>query len=143
NVSLFGSLVDLAELASDSINSAKIVDGSITGADIASGTVTGANIQNGTIEAIDIETTNAAGAGTNGYTLIYDNATGGFTYVDPGTLEGAGVDSLNSLTGALSLQGTTGQVTITDNGTNTVTLALNANVSLLGQTIELAEMSAD
>src|SRR5690606_173791 len=115
NVSLFGSLVDLAELANNSVNSAKIVDGSITGTDIATGTITGSNIQNGTIEAIDLETTYAAGAGTNGYVLIYDNATGGFTYVDPSNMNTGGVDSLNSLSGALSLQGTTGQITITDN----------------------------
>ncbi len=60
--------------------------GSITIASTLGTAVDGSEIVNGSIEAVDIESTNVAGAGTDNYLLSYDNATGGFTYVDGGSV---------------------------------------------------------
>ncbi|MGH7240605.1 MAG: beta strand repeat-containing protein, partial [Candidatus Saccharimonadales bacterium] len=53
-----------------------------------------------------------------------------------GSGAGAGVNSLNGLSGGLTLQGTTGQLSATNSGSN-ITFALNSDVSLLGQSIAL------
>jgi hypothetical protein len=47
---------------------------------------------------------------------------------------GQAVDSLNSLLGDLTLQGTAGQITVADNGTDTITLSLDSAVTLQGNT---------
>ncbi len=53
---------------------------------------------------------------------------------DTGGGGGAGVISLNSLDGALAIQGTASQITVADNGTNTITLSLDSSVTLQGNT---------
>ncbi len=105
DVSLLGNTIGLAELENNSVNSDKIV--------------------NGSIQAIDLESTNAAGGGTDNYVLTYDHATGGFTYVSQESVAGsAGVTSLNSLSGSLTLSAN-GPITVTDNGSSTITVGLN------------------
>jgi excisionase family DNA binding protein len=60
--------------------------------------------------------------------------------VDAATGGGTKVSSLNTLTGALTLAGTTGEVAVNSNGTDTLTIDLDPAVSLLGQTISNAEL---
>ena len=51
---------------------------------------------------------------------------------------GGGVTSLNGLDGDMILQGTTGQITVGDNGTDTLTLALDSAVTLQGNVVNAA-----
>lgn len=114
-----GSITVAATLGTD-IDSAEIVDSSILETDLSS--------------------TNAP---TDNYILTYDQASGGFTWVSPGSVGGPTVDSLNSLVGDLVLLGTAGQIDINDNGLDNITLSLDSSVSLLGQTIGNGEIEAD
>ncbi len=81
---------------------------------------------------------NVTGAGTFTGTVSGADATQNDEFVTLAQLNaatgggGSGVASLNSLSGALTLQGTTGQITVNDNGSNTITLALGADVTLQG-----------
>jgi hypothetical protein len=111
--------------------------GSIGIASTLGTSIDSSEITDGTILEVDLSLTNAA---TDNYILSYDQGSGGFTWVDPATAGGPQVDSLNSLIGALTLQGTAGKVTVADNGTDTITLDLDAAVSLLGQTIGNSEI---
>src|SRR5690606_275957 len=54
-------------------------------------------------------------------TLFWDDCEGGAG-------GGNGVDSLNTLTGNLDLQGTTNQLTVSDNGSDTITLSLPQDI---------------
>jgi hypothetical protein len=99
--------------------------GSVTLQSSLGTTIEGSEVTNGTLEAVDFESTNVAGVGTNGYVLTYDNTTGGFTWVDPNTQGGNGVDSLNTFTGAVSIIAGTA-ITVTNASPN-ITIAVTAD----------------
>lgn len=92
----------------------------------------------------DATTGLAAHDGANSTTLEFTLPTGTNTITLPDasgevclttgncTGVGAAVDSLNTLQGDLTLEGTTGQIDVADNGTDTITLSLDANVTLQG-----------
>lgn len=79
-----------------------------------------------------VETTATGAQGTDGQ-AGQTGATGPQGPAGPagadGTFTGDAVTSLNTLTDDLTLQGTTNQVNVTDNGTNTVTLGLPQNIN--------------
>ncbi len=105
--------------------------GSITIASTLGTSIEGSEITNGTLEAIDLESTNVAGAGTDNYLVSYDNATGGFTYIDGGTVgttlseaeveafifDGDNSGTLSSGTLALNSLSYTGNLTVAEGGT--------------------------
>jgi hypothetical protein len=105
--------------------------GSITIASTLGASVDGTEITNGSIEAVDLESTNVAGAGTDNYLLSYDNATGGFTYIDGGTVgttlseaqvegfifDGDNSGTLSSGTLALNSLSYTGNLSVAQGGT--------------------------
>ena len=94
----------------------------------------------GTAQTGNLNISGTAIAGSVKGTTLYQNGnqvcdeSGNCGYSGSGT--GAGVASLNSLAGDLTLQGTTGQISFSSAG-STVTASLNSSVSLLGQSIAL------
>ena len=82
--------------------------------------------------------------GSFGGTVSGSDAVGGSDFVTLDQLNaaiggvGGGVTSLNTLAGDLILQGTVGQITIGDNGTDTLTLALDSAVTLQGNVVNAA-----
>ena len=79
------------------------------------------------------------GTGTFTGVVSGDDAVNNNEFVTLGQLNGVigglgGVDSLNTLEGALTLQGTAGQIAILDNGTDIITLSLDPAVTLQGNT---------
>lgn len=134
-----GTGYDLAALTQGSGITISNGSGSITitstlGTDIAT-----AEIVDNTILAVDLSSTNNP---TVGQILTYDSS-GGFTWQDAVDIVGNKVEAINALTGNISLQGTAGEIAVTDNGTDTLTLDLHTNVSLLGQSIGSGEIEAD
>ena len=72
--------------------------GTITVASTLGTTIEGSEITDGTIEEVDLEATNSP---TDNYVLTFDNTSGGFTWVDPGTIGGGSIsvgDSIGSAT---------------------------------------------
>ncbi|MBX6333942.1 hypothetical protein IRY61_01210 [Candidatus Saccharibacteria bacterium] len=69
----------------------------------------------------------------NGGTLTTD-ASGNLICANDDGGPGGGVSSVNSLVGDLVLQGTAGQIVVTDNGSDTLTLSLASDVTLQGNT---------
>jgi hypothetical protein len=67
----------------DAIGSAEVAANSLTAADLATSSVETDEILDNTIQEIDLEVTNAP---TDNYLLSYDTATGGFTWVDAGSV---------------------------------------------------------
>jgi parallel beta-helix repeat protein len=59
---------------------------------------------------------------------VYDGADWTSLTEGSGGSGGSGVEALNTLTGSLILQGTTNQVTVSDDGTDTITLALPQDI---------------
>ena len=68
-------------------------------------------------------------AGTNTQCLRVDASGQLYFDVCSGGGSGSGVNSLNSLAGSLTLQGTANQVTVSSNGTDTLTLALPQSIA--------------
>ena len=84
------------------VNSAKIADGSITGTDILAGSIDNVDLVPNSIKAATLNNTNAPlGAGHDNYVATFDNATGGFTFIDPSTL---GTTAATTLGGRSSTQ---------------------------------------
>jgi hypothetical protein len=108
-------------------------------------TIEGSEVTNGTLEAVDLESTNVAGAGTNGYVLTYDNATGGFTWVDPNSQGSNGVDSLNTFTGAVSILA--GTAITVSNASPNITIAVTADsitdTQIQDNSLTAASLAAD
>ena len=132
SLSYTGTLSDLYVADNLTVSAAgSVADGALSAnVSLLGQTIESSEITNGTITAPDLSSTNVAGAGTDSYVLTYDNATGGFTYVSQAAVAGsAGVNSLNSLQGALTIAGTANQVTVTDNGTDTITLSLPQDIA--------------
>ncbi len=133
-----GSGYNLAALTQGSGITISNGSGSITIASTLGNTVAGSEIEDGTITYIDLGTSNGP---VSNQVLTYTND--GLAWQDAGSLIGLKVDSLNALTGDITFQGTAGEITVTDNGSDTLTLSLQSNVSLLGQTIGNSELEND
>ena len=111
--------------------------------------IEGSEIADGTIEEVDLEITNAGGPGVDNYVLTYDDATGGFTWVDPATVGTTGnafttIDvpsgtdpTATSATDTLTILNGAG-ITVTGGGSNQITIT-----STLGTAIDTSEITND
>jgi hypothetical protein len=127
-----GFLPALNGSALTNLNASALTTGTVAGG-LLSGSYTGITAV-GTLASL-----NVTGTGAFGSTVSGADAVGSSDFVTLSQLNTAiggvgGVSSLNSLSGALTVQGTTGQITVSDNGTDTLTLALDSSVTLQGNT---------
>jgi hypothetical protein len=79
-------LIDSAHYVAASIDNEHLADNAVDSAELAAGSVDDAHIADDTIQEPALNTTNAAGAGTDNYLLSYNHAGTNFTWV----LAGAG-----------------------------------------------------
>ena len=80
--------------------------------------INSAEIVDNIIQEVDLQVTNIGGPGLDGYALTYDDATGGFTWIDS-TTPGFGAATDVDITDGVTTQNVTDGETITySDGTN-------------------------
>jgi hypothetical protein len=96
--------------------------------------VQNSEISTGTILSGSLNVSNDTSK-TNGDVLAYNSTTGGFKYVNPDTLGGSKVTSLNTMTGALQITSSSSALTVNhDSSAGTITLALASDIAQYGDT---------
>jgi hypothetical protein len=101
--------------------------------------ISGSEIVDATIEAVDIESTNAPAPGLDNYVLTYDDASGGFTWVDPATVglpysftlsDGGNTQVINDSNTLTVTSGT--NISAVVSATDTLTLSVVSNPTFSG-----------
>ena len=103
--------IDTAELAADAVTNAKIADDQIDSEHYVDGSIDNQHIADDTILEVKLDVTNAP---TDGFFLTFDNATGGFTWVESPAVSGVQEADLQYDDFTASLNGILTDFTLTD-----------------------------